>query len=48
MEGRGMGGWDDRMIGIKEGTCCDEHWVLYTTNESLSTTQKTNYCMLGK
>ena len=29
-------------MGIKEGTCCDEHWVLYTTNESLNTTSKTN------
>jgi len=27
---------------IKEGTCCDEHWVLYATNESLNTTSKTN------
>ena len=29
-------------MGIKKGTCCDEHWVLHTTNESLNTTSKTN------
>jgi len=27
------------VMGIKEGTC-DEHSVLYTTNESLNTTSK--------
>ena len=31
-----------RVMGIKEGTCCDEHWVLYTINELLNTTTKTN------
>ena len=36
------GGWGNRVMGIKEGMCCDEHWVLYTTNESLNTTSKTN------
>jgi len=29
-------------MGIKEGMWGDEHWVLYTTNESLDTTSKTN------
>ena len=38
-EGRG---WRGGVMGIKEGTCCDEHWVLYATNESLNTTSKTN------
>ena len=28
--------------GIKGGMCCDECLVLYTTNESLNTTSKTN------
>ena len=28
--------------GIKEGTCCDEHWVLYGSDESLNTTPETN------
>ena len=26
------------VMGIKEGTCCDEHWVLCATNESLNST----------
>jgi len=29
-------------MGIEKGTCCDEHRVLYTTNESLNTTPNTN------
>ena len=41
-EGRGLEGQGKRVMGIKEGTCGDEHWVLYTTNESLNTTSKTN------
>jgi len=27
---------------IKEGTYCDEHWVLYVTDESLDSTPETN------
>ena len=34
-----LGNW---VMGIKEGTCGDEHWVLYATNESLNTASKTN------
>ena len=34
--GRGMG-----EIGIKEGTC-DEHWVLYISDEPLNSTPETN------
>ena len=30
------------MMGTKEGTGGDEHWVLYATNEFLNTTSKTN------
>lgn len=41
-EGREVGGWGNRVMGIKEGTCGDEHWVLHTTNESLNTSSKTN------
>ena len=26
--------WVRWMIGIKEGTCWDEHWVWYVSNES--------------
>lgn len=32
-------------IGIREGTCCDEHGVLCATNESLNPTSKTNYVL---
>ena len=41
-EGRRIGGMGKRVMGIKEDMCCDEHWVLYATNESLNTTSKTN------
>ena len=41
MEGSGWGctRW---VIGIKEGACYDEHWVLYVSNESLNSTLETN------
>ena len=29
-------------MGIKEGTCYDENWVLYISDESLNSTPKTN------
>jgi len=29
-------------MGIKEGTWCDEHWVLYVSDESLNSTPETN------
>ena len=31
---RGLGEWDRPVMGIKEGTYCTVHWVLYTSNES--------------
>ena len=37
-----MGGWGNQVMGIKEGTWCDEHWVLYTTDKLLNTTSETN------
>lgn len=40
--GEGVGGWSHRVMGIKEGTFCDKHWVLYSTNESLNSTSTTN------
>jgi len=40
-EQKGVGEWGGRVMAIKEGTCCDEHWVLYMTNELLNTTTKT-------
>ena len=41
-EGRRVGDWDRPVMGIKEGTYCMEHWVLYAKNESWNTTSKTN------
>ena len=41
-EGRRVGDWDRPVIGIKEGTYCVVHWVLYTNNESWNTTSETN------
>ena len=36
-----MGGaWAKWVRGIKEDTCWDEHWVLYTGDESLDSTPK--------
>ena len=40
--GVGVGEWDRLVMGIKEGTYCMEHWVLYANNESWNTTSKTN------
>ena len=34
------GGWAKWVMGIKEGTCWDEHWVLYVSDESLNSTLK--------
>ena len=35
-------GWAKWMMSIKEGTCCDEHWVLYVSDESLNSFLETN------
>ena len=38
-----MGGrWARWVMGIKEGTCCDEHWVLDVSDESLNSTLEIN------
>ena len=37
-----MGRWVKWMIGIKEGTGCDEPWVSYISDESLKSTPETN------
>ena len=29
-------------MGIKKGTCYDEHWVLYGSDESLNSTPEMN------
>lgn len=31
------GGGGNRVMGTEAGTCCGEHWGLYSTNESLNT-----------
>jgi len=36
------GGWARWVMGFKEGTCCDEHRVLYVSDESLNSTPETN------
>ena len=47
LEGRGLQVWMSLVMGIKEGTDCMEHWVLYTNNESWDTTSKTNNVLYG-
>ena len=37
-------GWVKWGMGIKEGTC-DEHWVLYMSDESLASTPQTNLAL---
>ena len=47
--GEGVGEGDGLVVGSKEGTYFMVHWVLYATNESLSTTPKTiDVCTLAK
>ena len=45
--GEGVEGWFSPVMGIKEGTNCMEHWVLYANNESWNTTSKTNDALYG-
>ena len=35
-------GWARWVLGVKEGTLCDDHWVLYVGDESLASTPETN------
>ena len=37
-----MEGWGNWVMGMKEDTGCNEHWVLYETDESLASTSETN------
>ena len=39
--GDGLDGW-----WAKGGTCCDEHWVLYVSNESLNSTPETKIIII--
>ena len=36
-----MEGWAKWVMDTKEGICWDEHWVLYVSDESLSSTPET-------
>ena len=40
-EGCWKGGGAKWVMSIKEGSCQDEHWVLYVSNESLGSTPET-------
>ena len=42
LEGRWVRGWTRWVMGIKEGTCWDENWVLHISDESLDLTPETN------
>ena len=35
--------WVKWVMGIKEGTGCDEHWVLYVSDEPLNSTPEANF-----
>ena len=37
-----MGEWGNWAMGTKEGMWCDEHWVLYATDDLLDCTSETN------
>lgn len=39
MEGKWWG------LGIKESTCCDEHWVFYVSDESLNSPPETSFAL---
>ena len=41
------GGWAKWVIDIKEGTC-DEHWVPYVRDESLSSTPEARTTLYAK
>ena len=47
LEGRVAGDWARPVLGIKEGTYCMKHWVLYAKNESWNTTSKVNDVLYG-
>ena len=40
-----VGGQAKWVRGIKEGTCWDEHWVSYVSDESLNSTPETNIAL---
>ena len=46
-EGRGVGEWDRLVIGIKEGTYCMVHCMLYASYESWNFKSKTRDVLYG-
>ena len=36
------GGWARWMMGIQEGSCCEERWMLYISDNSLNAIPETN------
>ena len=42
----GGGGWARLVLGTKEGTC-DEHWMLYVTDQSPNSTSETSIAPYG-
>ena len=46
-EGGGGGGWGSPVMGIKEGTYCNEHWCYWQTMNHGTLHQKLMiYCMV--
>ena len=43
--GRWVGRWATGVMVIKEGTCYDEHWVLYVSDEPLNSTPEINIAL---
>ena len=43
----GVGEWDRLVMGIKEGTYCMVHWVLYATNEASNFTSESGEVLYG-
>ena len=39
------GGWVRWGMGTKEDTCCEEHWILYVSDESLNSTPETDIAL---
>ena len=42
MVGSWVRGWAKWVMGIKEDTCWDEHWVSYVNDKSVDSTSETN------
>ena len=41
-QGKRVGGCAKWVMGIQEGSCWDEHWVLHVSDESLNSTPETS------